>query len=171
MSSVTYDLTLAADPTQAFTFKAGMFLNRLQRRFRFRIIVEIARLLFLGFYEDFVEYGDLLETAEAGSKNATDFEAVWRRRLRAARDIERLIATFESMQGASYQGRDLVEYVIGSERLEHLRAFVVATRLDERAETAIAQAKRQFLRTFATRKLSNAQRTAFVEKYRALSAR
>jgi hypothetical protein len=171
MSSITYDELVGQDPTDSFLFKAVMFLNQVQRRVRFGLLVEATRLSFLGFYDDFVKFAEALDEAEGRSQNAPEFDRVWECRLHAAGKIEKLIACFEPLRGARYGGRDLVDYIIGDERLDQLAVFAQATRLDEQAESVIARAKGQFLSTFATRKLNRAQRSALLDKYRELVER
>jgi hypothetical protein len=169
MSSVTYDELVGTNPTDSFFFKAGMLLNRVQRRVRFRLVVEMARLFFLGFYEDFVRFAEALDEAESRSRDAAEFEKVWSCRLNAAEKIERLVECFDSMRHFRYKGKNLVDYVIGDERLEQLRAFVQGTRVDEQAELAISRAKNGFLSTFAARRLNRTQRSALLEKYREMA--
>ena len=169
MATTTYDQFLGLDPTESFAFKAGAFLNGLLARFRLRLFIEAARLFFLGFYDEFVQFVNMIEEAEARSGNEAEWSKVWVLRVHVAERIEKLLDRFAQLEGASYRGKDLLDYLLGRDRIEQLRLFVWATRLDQQAEVAIEQSKKEFLASFGRRTLTRAQRTAFLEKYEELA--
>lgn len=169
MPTATYEQFVVLDPTESFAFKVGALLNRLLAKVRLRLLIEAARLFFLGFYDEFIQFVGMIEEAEARSRSEAEWDKIWRLRLHVAERIEGLLDRFALLERASYRGRDLLDYLIGRDRLEQLRLFVSATRLDQQAELAIQQSKREFLATFVKQKLSRAQRTAFLEKYREMT--
>lgn len=145
-----------------------MILQRLTAAAKLRVLVELTRLVLLGFYDDFCRFMDDMEQAENQSQSEAVFSTVWSLRLSAAEKTSKLIQRLERMKDVSYKGRSLLDYLIGDNRLEEMSLFVQMVKLEAEGEQILAKAKRDFMAAFGKRKLSKNQRTALLEKYREL---
>ncbi len=169
MASITYEELQGIDPTDSILYRAAVLFDGLLRRVKLGILVEISRLLFLGFYEDFRIFLDAIEQAEGASVNAGEFEAVWSCKLRVANKIAVLVARLESIGAASYKDTSLIHYIAGKERLEGLKLFVQATDVERQGEEILTRTKGAFLTSFAQRKLTQNQQASLLEKYKELA--
>lgn len=169
MTTATYDQYLLSDPTESYTFKVGLFFDRLVARVTVRVVVETARLLFLGFYAEFETFLDGIESAEEQSRTESEFKGLWERKLRVAQNTAQLVKQLESLAGVTYKGKDLVNYLVGRDRLGGLKLFVEATGFEQKGEAILAHAKREFLVAYGKRRLSRGQREALLEKHKELS--
>jgi hypothetical protein len=169
MRSATYEHSTCTDPTDSYLFKIALLLDWLTAKVKHRILIEVTRLLILGFYEDFRDFLHALEQAEDQCRSEAEFKAVWMRKLAAAERVAKLVGQLESIGHVPYNGRDLVNYLVGNDRLEELQLFVKATRLEREAEAMLDKAKRGFLASFAKRRLARDQRAALLQKYRELT--
>jgi hypothetical protein len=169
MTTTTYDQFVGPDPTESYTFRAAVLFEWVLARAKLRFLIEITRLLLLGFYEDFRDFVRDIEQAEDRSKCEAGFKAIWARKSAAAEKVATLVSQLESMGDVPYRGRYLVDYLLGRDRLEKLKLFVEATKLEARAEGLLDKAKREFLASFGKRKLTKGQRTALLQKYKELA--
>jgi hypothetical protein len=170
MTTTTADRFSPFDPAQSFEFKAFLFFERLVATVKVRILVELARLSFLGFFDRFESFLDELQLAEDESTSEQDIRAVLDQKIKLVKNIERLVTSLESMRGVSFKKSNLAIYVAGKERIEMLGNFLKSTALEQGVEEQIEEAKTDFLSTFARRKLTREQRALLIEKYRKLSA-
>ncbi len=171
MTSVTYDQLVCMDPTSTYQFKGVILLERLITRIRLRFLLEMTRLLMLGFYDDFQTFLQNVESAEHRSRSESEFRAIFGCKLRAAQATSGMIERLQILEGLRYRERDLLDYLIGRDRLEELSLFVKATMIENEAEGMLDEAKREFLKSFAKRKLTKVQRAAILQKYDELSPR
>lgn len=169
MTTATYDEFIGSDPTETYAFKVGLFLDRLLARITVRVLVEIAHLLFLKFYDDLGNFLHRTELAEAQSRNESEYTAISKRRIKVAQETARLVEHFESIGGVTFEGKNLVEYLVGRDRLQELKLFVKMAQFEEAGERILVQARRDFFASFGRRRLNKMQRTALLEKRKELS--
>ncbi len=169
MHEATYEHFVRLDPTESPLFKLGLFFDRLVTKVQFRFLVVMTRLLFLGFYDDLRIFLEKIELAEGQAQSESEHKAVWDRKMKVAQETEKLAQLLQSMGRISYQGSDLVAYIVGQDRLEEIKIFVELARLEGRGEAILEQTKRDFLGTFGKRRLTRDQRTTFVRKHKELS--
>lgn len=169
MDATTYGQLAGLDPTNSNYYKATLFLERLLLRFRLRLVVETAHLLFLGFFEDFRIFLQRIEDAENASQSEAEFMAVWNCKTKVGEKTSRLVSSLESIGNYVYKGRDLVDYVAGRDHLEEMKLFVRVVQFEREAEGALNQTKMAFLTAFGQRKLTQNQRSALLKKYRELT--
>jgi hypothetical protein len=171
VNSITYEQLSRLDPTDTTLFKAAVFLDRVLGKIKIWFLVEITRLVLLGFYEDFQDFVRAIDRAEDQSENEAEFRATWTRKSEAAERIDRLVHVLERLGNLEYKGTSLLEYLIGAERLENLRLFVRAAAVEGEGEEILNKAKKEFLAAFAQRRLSQGQQVALMEKYKELVQR
>ncbi len=169
MTTATYDAWSRLDPTESSMFRWTVRLERVITTFKFRFLIELTRLLLLGFYEDFQAFLVGIELEEDRSENEAQFKAVFRHKARAAERIEQLVSHLDSLGTASYKGRKLPEYLVGTDRLVELRLFVRATALEREGEEILEQRKTKFLVAVTRRRLTPNQRTAVLDRYKELA--
>ena len=168
MSEATFEQLGSLDPTKTFLFKAAMLFEGLVLKLKLRVLMQICRLLLLGFCEDFRIFVREIELAEDRSRSEAEYKLVWSFKSEAAGNVARLVDKLESMQGSFYSARTLPDYLIGEERLEELKMFIRLTQVECEADGLIDAAKKDFLRSFAKRQLSKSQQAAFLRKYEEL---
>ena len=168
MTTITYDQLVARDPTESSLFKCAMVFDRVVAKLKLKFLIEVMRLLMLGFYEDFRCFVQATDGAEAQAEKQAQFMAVQKLKLAAAANTAKLISRLESLDGVPYKGGNLLDYILGRDRLDDLRLFVKATRVEHQAEEVLDQAKSQFLSSFAKRRLSKSQQTALLQKFNEL---
>jgi len=170
MTTTTADqFPLFTDPTQSFEFKAFILLDSIITRARLRILIELTRLSFLGFYDRFEKSLDQLQIMEDEATGEEMVKMVMGRRLHFATSIETLLARLEPMTRIPFKGSSLGEYVAGRDRIETLKYFIRGAKIDQQAEDLIEQSKTEFLSSFARRRLTKQQQALLVEKYRKFS--
>jgi len=168
MSATTYDRFASLDPTNTPLFRMAMILQRMTAAAKLRVLVELTRLVLLGFYDDFCRFIDHVEQAENQSQGEAGFSAVSSLKLSTAEKTSKLIQRLERMKHVSYKGTNLIDYLIGDNRLEEMSLFVQMVKLEAEGEQILAKAKMGFMAAFGKHKLSKNQRTALLEKYREL---
>jgi len=169
MTTDTYDTWSRLDPTESSMFWLAVRLERVITRVKFHFLIELTRLLLLGFYEDFQTFLATIELEEGRSENEAQFTAVFRHKARAAERIEQLVSRLDSLGAVSYKGRSLPEYLVGRGRLDELKLFARATALEREGEEILDQSKKKFVLTVTQRKLTPNQRTALLDRYRELA--
>lgn len=169
MSVTTYEQFASIDPTQSFLFKAALVLERAVAAMRIRVLIEVARLVMLGFYDDFRTFVDMVERVESQSRTEAQYTAIWSSKVKASENTEKLIHHLEALASFTYRGRNLVDYVMGADRLQHMKLFVEMVRVERQGEEILGRARKDFLAAFARHKLTNSQRTALLLKYKEMS--
>ena len=169
MTTITADRFPAFDPAESFEFRAFLLLDAVVARVRARILVELVRLSFLGFFDRFESFVDSLQKAEDESASETEIHTVLEHKMKLAASIERLMKSLDSMARVPFRESNLAAYVAGDGRIEALRDFVSSAQLEQGIENQIEQAKTEFLSTFARRKLTREQRRVLIDKYRKIS--
>lgn len=169
MDATTYEQFVGLDPTKSFLFRAAIVLERLITAFRVRLLIEVTRLVLLGFYDDFRTFLDAIEGAEDQTHKESEYIAIWSLKTSVAEKTGKLVERLESIRGITYRGKNLGDYLIGKERLDHLKLFVEVAKLERQGEDILRQARKDFLASFAKYKLTSSQRTALLEKYKELS--
>ena len=170
MTTTTADqFPLFADPTDSFEFKAFILLDSIVTRARLRVLIELTRLSFLGFYDRFEKSLDQLQFMEDEALGEETAKAVVGQRLRLATTVETLLARLEPMTRVTFKSSNLGEYVAGRERMDTLRLFIKGSKIDQQAEDMIEQSKVEFLSSFARRRLTKQQQNLLIEKYRKFS--
>ncbi len=168
MTTATYDQLTCPDPTETYAFKAGLFVDRLLARLRVRLLVEVARLLFLGFYDDLQNFLRTIQLAEERAQSEAEYKAIWNHKAKVALKTAELVSQLESIGNVRYGSRGLVDYVVGADRLDQLKLFVEISQFEQAGEAILAQAKRDFLTAYGKRAPSKTQRTALLEKHKEL---
>lgn len=169
MTTATYETWSRLDPTESSLFRWTVRLERVIATFKFRFLIELTRLLLLGFYEDFQAFLVRIELEEDRSENEAQFKAVFGHKARAADRVEQLVSHLDSLGAVSYKGRNLREYLVGTDRLEELRLFVRATALEREGEEILDQSRRKLVVTVTQRRLTPNQRTAMLDRYKELA--
>lgn len=170
MTTTTADqFPLFTDPTDSFEFKAFFLLDSIITKARLRVLIELTRLSFLGFYDRFEKFLEQLQLAEDEAIGEETAKAVVGQRLHLAASIETLLARLDPMTRITFKGSNLGEYVAGKDRIDTLRLFIKSARIDQQAEDKIEQSKVEFLSSFARRRLTKHQQSLLVEKYRKFS--
>jgi hypothetical protein len=169
MTAATFDTWSRLDPTESSIFWWAVRLERVIATVKFHFLIELTRLLLLGFYEDFQTFLATIELEEGRSENEAQFTAVFGYKARAAERIEQLVSRLDSLRAVSHKGRNLPEYLVGTDRLEELKLFVRATALEREGEEVLDRSKKKFVLTVTQRKLTPNQRTALLDRYRELA--
>ena len=169
MTTTTYDQFMVSDPTESYAFKIGLFLDRWVAKVRTRILVELAHLLFLKFYDDLQHFLRTIQSEEEQSRTEAQHKVLWDRKSRVAEKTAELIAQLDAIGRVTYRGRDLVDYIVGKDRVEELKLLVDAVRFEQRGEEILARTRKDFLTAFGKRQLTKSQRLALLEKHRELS--
>lgn len=169
MTTATYDEWSRLDPTESAVFWWAVRLERVIATVRLHFLIELTRLLLLGFYEDFQSFLVRVEVEEDRGENEAQFKAIFRLKARAAERVEELLSRLDSLAGVSYKGRSLPEYLVGTERREELKLFLRATALEREGEEILEHSKKKYLISVTQRKLTANQRTALLDRYRELA--
>lgn len=169
MTTTTADRFPAFDPAQSFEFRAFLILDRVVTKVHLRILVELTRLSFLGFFDRFESFLSSLLLAEDEAMSERGIREILEQKVKLAKSIERLVKSLESMGHVPFRNSSLAVYIAGNDRIETLKSFVNSAKLESGIEDQIEQAKLDFLSTFARRKLTREQRNLLVEKYRKIS--
>lgn len=169
MTTATYDTWSRLDPTESSMFWWAVRLERVITTVKFHFLIELTRLLLLGFYEDFQTFLAKIELEEGRCESEAQFTAIFGYKARAAGRIEQLVCRLDSLGDVSYKGRNLPEYLVGTDRLEELKLFVRATALEREGEEILDRSKKKFVFTVTQRKLTPNQRTALLDRYRELA--
>jgi hypothetical protein len=169
MTTATAGLSLFTDPTESFEFRAFIFLDLIVARLKLRVLIELARLSFLGFYDRLEKSLDQLERAENEIIGEAEIKAIVEHRLHLASNIETLLGRLEPMTRMQFKNSTVGDYVAGKDRIETLRAIIKSAKIEHRAEELIENSKIEFLSEFARRKLTKHQRDQLVERHRRLS--
>jgi len=168
VGSVAYGQPLPLDPTSSSSFRLFRLFERLLVWARIRFVIEMARLFFLGFYEDFRRFLVGLERELDRSETEAQYKLLWAIKAEASEKMDVLLDHLGPLEHYRYKGQGLVEYLIGAQRLQELRLFVKATKLEGEAEGLIDGTKVAFVTSLAQRQLTESQRIAMLEKYREL---
>jgi hypothetical protein len=170
MTTTTADqFQLSIDPTESFEFKAFILLDTIVRRIKLRLLIELVRLSFLGFYDRFEKFLEQVQQYEDDAMGEEAITAILAQKLRLAQNVRTLVARLEPMTSVPFKGVNLGEYVAGKERIEALRLFIAHAELEQQAEEMIEQSKTEFLSNFARRRLTREQKNRLVEKHRKIS--
>lgn len=170
MTTTTADqFQLSADPTESFEFKAFILLDSIVTRIKLRILIELVRLSFLGFYDRFEKFLDQIQQHEDDAMGEEGMAAVLAQRARLAQNVQTLVARLEPMLSVRFKNANLAEYVAGKDRIEALRLFIAHTGLEQQAEEMIEQSKTEFLSNFARRRLTREQKNRLLENHRKIS--
>jgi hypothetical protein len=169
MTTTTYDQFMASDPTDSYAFRIGLILNRWVTKVRARVLVEPAHLLFLKFYDDLQVFLRMIQLAEEQSRSEAEYKVLWEQKSQVVARTGELVARIDAIGRVTYNGRDLVDYIVGKERAEELRLLVDTVQFEQRGEEILARTRQDFLATFRKRQLTKSQRSALLEKHRELS--
>jgi hypothetical protein len=169
MTTTTADRFPEFDPAQSFELRAFFLLDPIVAKVRARILVELTRLSFLGFFDRFESFLDSVQLAEDEATSEHEVCEILSQKDKLAKSIERLVNSLDSMARVPFRDSSLAVYVAGNSRMEILKAFVASAKLERGIEDQIEQAKLDFLSKFARRKLTRDQRQLLVEKYRKIT--
>ncbi|HMD85679.1 MAG TPA: hypothetical protein VKO18_13375 [Terriglobia bacterium] len=169
MTTATYDSWSRLDPTDSTVFRWADRLGRVITTVKIHFLIELTRLFLLGFYDDFQTFLVRVEFEENRSESEAQFRAIFGVKIRAAERIEQLLSRLDLLGAVSYRGRNLSEYLVGTDRMEDLKLFVRAMSLEREGEEILDRSKKKFVFTVTQRKLTPNQRTALLDRYRELA--
>jgi hypothetical protein len=169
MTTATATPSFFADPTASFEFRAFIFLDLIVSRVKLRILIEFARLSFLGFYDRLEKSLEQLAQAENAASSEPDIKMVVEYRMQLASSMDSILARLEPMMRIVFKDSTLGEYIAGRDRIDTLRATSSNIKLEQEAEGLIEHSKTEFLSQFARRRLTKTQRELLIERHRKLS--